>query len=619
MLSTTIKVRILLLATTLLHSFLGFSQFKERFNAISLLSKQYPDSALQLTLELKSDAEKENNRYGIAKGHFMLGIFYHQGGEFEKAVFNYLEAIRKGEEVEYNDKVNDQINQYRYLASIFMKFSAYDLAAEYSEQALRIAEESANEAQILNLYHQQAVIKRDQGDYAKGLEIMKRILPKREKGTYSYFSVLSMMSVCYNRLAEYDSTVLISKQMIEELPDGDFKKAIPHHNMGLAYTASGEYDKAAVEFQNALYHRKFDTRRELGPIGVVNTLVDFSKLYIKTEEIEKAKSLLIEGEAIIESIQSSYKYEEWFFELYNHLSQVYELLGDLEQSRSYKAKYEIALEKYVDLYQEHDMEILVNNYFNEIETQSKEATTRRYRTIVSASLLFILALTFSINRYNAFRSRKKLNKKTVDHKLAELKALKAQINPHFLFNALNSIHSFILEDKHGIAEEYLVKYGRLMRQILNHSDSLIIPLNEELDTLQLYVELEQLRVRQGFDYEIKIDEKVKPFETNIPSMVIQPFLENAIWHGVSKLETRGKITLSIESLENELEVKIIDNGVGFDSSTPSKDGHNSAGVRLVKERLELLKESTGEKSVIEIESEVGKGTKAILRFSDQLT
>jgi len=237
---------------------------------------------------------------------------------------------------------------------------------------------------------------------------------------------------------------------------------------------------------------------------------------------------------------------------------------------------------------------------------------------ILVSFLGVTTLIVSATRYQRVRTKRKLEKNTIKHKLTELKVLRAQIKPHFLFNTINSIQAYILEDKHSVAENYLVKYSQLMRNILKHSNTLTVSLADELGALNLYVDLEQVRVKQGFDFVIKVDKQIDQFVTIVPSMVIQPFIENAIWHGVSKRKTRGKITIEFISRIDEIEVQIRDNGVGFDSTSREIDQKSSA-VRLARERLELLDESSGKESVIEINSVVGKGTTATIHFSNELS
>lgn len=219
--------------------------------------------------------------------------------------------------------------------------------------------------------------------------------------------------------------------------------------------------------------------------------------------------------------------------------------------------------------------------------------------------------------------RSKLAKRTLEKEKvsAELTALKAQINPHFLFNVLNSIQLFILENEKDIAQEYLFKYGKLMRMVLDHSDHLIVPLQTELDMLALYTDLEMLRLKKGFDFQVITSDYFKTKKVNIPSMIIQPFVENAIWHGLSPLDKKGKITLKIDHDLDRVSITISDNGVGFDNGIKGhhSKAHKSSGVRLVNERLGLIGGSNRFKNHINIESDIGKGTTVKLTFSDALS
>ncbi|MEO9869196.1 sensor histidine kinase [Ekhidna sp.] len=237
-------------------------------------------------------------------------------------------------------------------------------------------------------------------------------------------------------------------------------------------------------------------------------------------------------------------------------------------------------------------------------------------SIIMLILTIVIAVIIQINRSRL--AKKNLEKAKVS---AELTALKAQINPHFLFNVLNSIQLFILENKKDIAQEYLHKYGKLMRMVLDHSDHLIVPLKSELEMLGLYTDLEMLRLKKGFDFEVITSDYFNTKRVNIPSMIIQPFVENAIWHGLSPLKKKGKVTLKMGHKVGQIVVSIADNGVGFDNtiSTSPSSNHNSSGVRIVKERLDLIHNSSRFKNHIKIESTIGKGTTIKLTFSDALS
>ncbi len=188
-------------------------------------------------------------------------------------------------------------------------------------------------------------------------------------------------------------------------------------------------------------------------------------------------------------------------------------------------------------------------------------------------------------------------------------ALSAQIDPHFIFNALNSIQNFILKSDKLNAQKYLSKFARLMRFHLNSSLKKYIPLKDELDAITSYLELEKLRFENRFQFEIRLDANLDARNLEIPSMLLIPFLENAVWHGIlPRDDNNGVINIDIKWEENELTVEIKDNGIGIRASEELKDRevlkeHESAGVKITKERLELMHSYTGTKAFFTVESD----------------
>jgi len=188
----------------------------------------------------------------------------------------------------------------------------------------------------------------------------------------------------------------------------------------------------------------------------------------------------------------------------------------------------------------------------------------------------------------------KLNR---DLAASQLTALRSQMNPHFIFNALNSIQQYILTGNVDDANKYLSKFSRLQREILNQSDKHFISLEKEIEMLTLYLQLEQLRFEDGFEYEIKIHDDLDVSEIKIPPMIMQPFVENSIWHGLMSQKTHKKILIEFDSQnEDVLIAKIIDNGIGRAASaklkeqSTSKIHYPSRGFSLIKERLHILQQ-----------------------------
>lgn len=199
------------------------------------------------------------------------------------------------------------------------------------------------------------------------------------------------------------------------------------------------------------------------------------------------------------------------------------------------------------------------------------------------------------------------------------KALQSQMNPHFIFNCLNSIRLFYLNNDLEKGDDYITKFSRLIRSILNFSRMDDISLKEELDTLRLYMEFEQMRFQDKFDYDITINSELDLSSVRIQSLLLQPFVENAIWHGLMPLEFGGKVMITVEShKKNSIVINIEDNGIGREKakefSKSSTRKHKSFGLQITKERLELLKHSSNKEAsfvIIDLYDKAGKskGTK----------
>lgn len=179
----------------------------------------------------------------------------------------------------------------------------------------------------------------------------------------------------------------------------------------------------------------------------------------------------------------------------------------------------------------------------------------------------------------------------------EHKALRLQMNPHFIFNALNSIQSQIGNNNDKEARYYMAKFGKLMRQILNHSEQAWVDINEELEMIENYILLEQFCNNKQFDFELKVDPVLIREAYKIPSMIIQPFIENAIKHGFKNLQDRrAHLTLELKSDENEILCIIEDNGKGRDVEAKQQDspGHQSMAIEITRKRLQILHRSDKE-------------------------
>lgn len=210
---------------------------------------------------------------------------------------------------------------------------------------------------------------------------------------------------------------------------------------------------------------------------------------------------------------------------------------------------------------------------------------------------------------------------------SQLMALRAQMNPHFVFNCLNSIQECIVTQKYGEASKYLNKFSKLFRSVLNNSGKKLVSIDEEKEVLELYLELEQMRFEQSFSYEMIIDEELEMDEVLLPSMLLQPYVENALWHGLMHKQGERKMKIEFKRVSDELfRCTIDDNGIGRKMSYELKDKqskakrHESKGLKISKDRLTLLERQGYHASIQIIDKyddagEIGLGTTVVIELS----
>lgn len=251
----------------------------------------------------------------------------------------------------------------------------------------------------------------------------------------------------------------------------------------------------------------------------------------------------------------------------------------------------------------HILRIRLSNTFNNKETSIAFIKPipfwKNLEIIFSIIFLFIIVVIFiTISAISKIRKREQqktlLNKKYAN---IELKALQAQMNPHFIFNCLNAIQHYVVINDELSASKYLTKFSILMRKFLEHSKSNSVTLQEEIELLRLYIELENMRFKNGFNFIINIDPAIDIFNTEIPSMLFQPFVENAINHGLFYLDRKGTLTLDLKSDKNYIVGIIDDDGVGRKKGVgnvefPKKE-RVSRGTELINERIQVLNSIEG--------------------------
>ena len=224
---------------------------------------------------------------------------------------------------------------------------------------------------------------------------------------------------------------------------------------------------------------------------------------------------------------------------------------------------------------------------------------------IFALLGFIILRNVSLKRKNEILGNKK-KQAELQQQAAEFKmqTLRTQMNPHFIFNSLNSINRFILENNKPNSSRYLTKFSRLIRMILQNSQSSSISLKSELESLELYLEMETMRFDNHFSYKISVPPDLNISRLKVPPLIIQPYVENAVWHGLMHKEEKGDLDIEITQEGDYLHFKITDNGIGREQAariaSKSATKHKSMGLLITADRIAMIQNSNGNESAVVI-------------------
>ena len=418
---------------------------------------------------------------------------------------------------------------------------------------------------------------------------------------------------------EFDNAIPVLKACIDTVskymkPPRNFKPiSVYWLLMAEAYSGKQDYNtalnyaKKAVQVANNTGFRT----------NIMESYQRLSSVYHYLGMNDSAYEYLLKGSSIKDSIQN----KKLLLKLYNNL---YKYKKEAEDTRK-------------------QAEIGFLNRDNQIKKQQlkQEAITKKFLVA-----LFIAALLVGLYAYRNLALKRKNDKQLwmvqkleSEKKEAELKrqasdlqmqALRAQMNPHFIFNSLSSINWFIMENDKEKASDYLTRFSRLMRMVLN-AQKPTIPLEDELTMLELYLDMERMRLNYSFDYSVTFTNAVDAGGISIPPMLLQPFCENAIWHGFANLDanasgskTQGQLNINIKTEGNMIEFAVTDNGIGRKEAEilarRSVKKERSKGLSITRERLALFCAEHNAEAGFEIkdladEKGAAAGTRVILRIS----
>ncbi|WP_396151499.1 tetratricopeptide repeat protein [Flavobacterium sp.] len=594
------------------------------------LMEEYATKALALAKKINYKAEE-------ATALLNLGIVNIISGDYPKALdfFSQAKVVYENElavNVKDNRKLKNGLARvYGSMGVVFSEQSNYAKALQHHLKAVSIYEETKEEEKLARVYNNIGIVYRAQKEDFKALDYFSKAQKLQEKVGDPTVGItltnIGNLHLKQNNLKEAEDYYTKAKFYFEKFPNPRGLGEL-YNNLGLLHKQNSNSSKALESWNLAL--QTFDLIDD--KFGKSDTYLFMGEYFYeqnnwsealfhaqKAAELSKQLNVL-EGTALAEKLMSS----------------IYEKLNQPTEAFKHFKLYKTAQDSLIN----HEnirksVQAEMNYEFEKKETIKKkeaekkalllaEQSKRQTLQTIFTALFVLLMLGIAFLIYNRIQLKKNL---TLQKELAEYeqKALHLQMNPHFVFNCLGSISSFIVQNGTDSAIKYLSKFSKLMRLTLEYSKESLIPIDKEMESLQNYLELEQLRFNNVFEFKISKSNDIED-DMAIPPLLLQPFVENAIIHGLIPKKENGTISIDFSIEKDNLVCTILDDGIGFEKSKEIKENlvaiHKSMALDITKKRLEMMEASTAQKANVEIKeikNELGEiqGTKVVLNLPIQ--
>jgi len=574
------------------------------------------------------EATKREYLDGLAYAYNQLGTKYRNISQFKEAIGFHqkgLDMATKGGNLEF------RIFSLNMLGVVYRRMDAIKTALDYNQEALELAESIENPSEgikrsinvsvnsIGNIY--QAL---EQYDLA--IEQFKRSMKLEEElGNIRGLAVNNQnMGECLEALGKLNQALQsfrIALAYDEEI-DSDRGKAICKNSIAQIYIKQDRLNEALKILEPTLVAAEATGDKQI----TSGVYINLGWALMKLERYGEAENNLRKGLRVSQKHNLPRKIST----SYNLLSELSRNKGDFKNALDYYKKSEQFEEQVTnDLNLRYVNDVIIRydteKKNSQIEVLAKEneivklKLRKNQNTLLVSTLLLAL---FTLILYILYRQYQLKNEKKM--LTLEQSMLRSQMNPHFLFNSLNSIKLYIINNEKKNAVHYLNKFSKLIRKILEASSLKEIPLAEELETVELYMNIENIRFSNEINFEIKVDEDIDTHVVKIPSLILQPFLENALWHGLSSKEGDKSIVMHVGRRKNGfVNISIADNGVGREEAERLKRNkvlkRKSVGIDITKERLANFSRDYQNSFDVEIVDLFGKngeatGTKIILNI-----
>lgn len=583
------------------------------------LKTSNPSQALNNVQDALGMSISESDGFNEAKCYLLLGEINGNIQEWGLALDNYERAHQKlstahTSTVEYQRTL-------RGLGNTHLKLGNHTLALRYFQETIKLplsdAEKTERQLDISEVYYQM-------GNYTEALKVME------ETGSISKIRHEALEGKIQNQKAK------IYARLNEVDKANDFYQSSQRNLRAAGSAAPQKEEERAIqntkeEISGVLREQKrYDEDITLRNQSIDYNLESNNLDEVSKDKIELSKSLAAKGEMnkAIRELEEAAMLADTInnpkeqANAYLNLADLYEKNGNPSQALNTFKKYseavartekqnELVLQEKADLIKKQtEIEALSNRV---VLGQQEEQTTLQRQQLVIYGLLAIIAI-IAVTSYFIFKNAQASKRA---NQLLALKSLRSQMNPHFIFNALNSVNHFVSQNDERTANKFLSEFSRLMRLVLENSQEDFIPLHKEEEIISLYVKLEHYRFRDKFDYQIRVDENLNKETIELPPMLIQPYLENAVWHGLRYKESKGNLDVHIGKDSHGLKIEITDDGIGRKKSTELKTEnqkkHNSTGLKNIQERLHILNTVYKTNYLVQIEDiPSGSGTRVTI-------
>ena len=612
------------------------SLHKTFLDSANFYKKKDIEKSLTFIEESLSVLSERGDEEKTAQSFLMLGDVYMHYKQYDLAISNYESSLRQ------NNLNNTKINlgnayllngDFNKSKSIFQELVNVKTLSNYYKilvlEGLADSYRGLNDSPKAIANYQQALkVAQDNLVTPKITDLNSKIA-----GIYSSNKNIPKAEEFYNNSLDLAKRENSKRAVQEKEKVADFYNESKQYDEEIELRQSTLEDVEAME-QDAVPAKP--NQRFLAPDSITSQKINYkiANAYIAQDKLNEAIPYLQKSIAEADDREDLVVQKD----ATRKLSEVYKYVGDYNKALESYQEYVQLVDK---LYLKKEQEIsqvsrfsrditLKQNRISSLEkdrelSESKFALTLKEQQLIAESnkrqLLIIYALVFGmlmmmLVTYLFYRNGKQ---QKLANNLLALKSLRSQMNPHFIFNALNSVNNFIATSDERNANRYLTEFSTLMRAVLENSEEDFIPLSKEIELLQLYTKLEHSRFTDKFDYEINIDENVNIDDFQIPPMLVQPYIENAIWHGLRYKEEKGYLNISLSQSTPEL-IKIVieDNGVGREKSmelkTLNQKKQKSKGMGNIKKRIKILNDMYHDKVDVYIEDTFDDktGTRVIL-------